>query len=101
MMKKHKDPNRKSSRYPVAILFHRNHRLLRTPPLLRKCFKRANSSTKRQKTQFFSTYDATYVFKKLVEYFKSRQIECKLSDKNFKLEFEAVLNLTEDAVLSE
>ena len=53
---------------------------------------------KRQKTQFFSTYDATYVFTKLDEYFKSHQIECKLSDKNFKLEFEAVMNLTVDAV---
>ncbi len=52
-------------------------------------------------TQFFSTYDAPYVFTKLIEYFKSHQIKYKHSEKNFKLEFEAEMNLTEDAVFSE
>ena len=41
------------------------------------------------------------MFTKLIEYFKSHQIKYKLSDKNFKLEFEAVMNLTVDAVLTE
>lgn len=40
-------------------------------------------------TQFFSTYETTYVFSKLVEYLKDHQIKFNLSDKYFKIEFEA------------
>jgi hypothetical protein len=40
-------------------------------------------------TQFFSTYETTYVFTKLVEYLKDHQIKYSLSDKFFKIEFEA------------
>lgn len=40
-------------------------------------------------TQFFSTYETTYVFTKLVEYLKDRQIKYTLNDTFFKIEFES------------
>jgi hypothetical protein len=40
-------------------------------------------------TQFFSTYETTWVFEKLVEYLKDHQIKYNISDKYFKIEFES------------
>lgn len=39
-------------------------------------------------TQFFSTYESTYVFTKLVEYLKDHHIKYNHSEKYFKIEFE-------------
>jgi hypothetical protein len=39
-------------------------------------------------TRFFSTYETTYLFSKLIEYFKDNHIKFALSEKYFKIDFE-------------
>lgn len=52
-------------------------------------------------TQFFSTYEAAFVFTKLVDYLKERKIKCTLAKNLCRLDFEAVADESADERLKE